>query len=81
MAGAVVSKAPITREEMITMFGDAMPIEAVALLWNSPGETTIGEIRAKLREIAAARQNRAQRPSLPQAGEHSPNRGTGEGSL
>lgn len=44
---------PITREEMIEMFGEAMPMEAVALVWDTPGEMTLGEVRARLREIAA----------------------------
>lgn len=45
----------ITRAEIVEMFGETMPIEAVNLLWDSPGEMTIGEMRAKLREIASTR--------------------------
>jgi hypothetical protein len=45
--------SPITRDEMRTMFGDTIPMEAVSLLWDSPGEMTVGQIRARLREIAA----------------------------
>lgn len=51
----MTNTSPITREEMIEMFGEEMPMEAVVLVWDSPGETTIGEVRAKLREIAAKR--------------------------
>ncbi len=41
----------ITRQEMISMFGESMPIEAMTLLWEAPNEMTIGEIRAKLRQM------------------------------
>lgn len=51
----MTDQSPITREEMIEMFGDAIPMEAVALLWGTPDNATIGEVRAKLREIAAAK--------------------------
>lgn len=47
----------ITREEMIEMFGEMMPIEAVSLLWEAPGEMTLGEMRAELRRIAAQRKS------------------------
>lgn len=47
------SCAPITREEMIELFGDAMPMEAVQLLWESPGEWTLAQLRAEVRRIAA----------------------------
>lgn len=42
----------IMLEEWTDMFGSEMPIEAVDLLWNAPADMTIGEVRAKLREIA-----------------------------
>lgn len=45
----------ITREEMIELFGEEMPIEAVKLLFNSDDSLTIGDIRAQLRDIAAKR--------------------------
>ncbi len=45
--------SPITQQEMIDMFGEMMPIEAVSLLYQADGRETIGEIRAKLRKIAA----------------------------
>ena len=41
----------ITREEMIEMFGEEMPREAINLLWDAPATKTIGELRAQLREI------------------------------
>lgn len=47
-----MNEGPITREEMITLFGEEIPMEAVALIWNEPEGMTIGQIRAKLREIA-----------------------------
>jgi len=45
------NEGPITQEEMIELFGEAMPIEAVQLLWQADGSATVGQIRAKLREI------------------------------
>jgi hypothetical protein len=45
----------ITQDEMVKMFGDAMPIEAVNLIWQSPGTKTVGEVRAELRRIAEKR--------------------------
>lgn len=46
-----MNEGPITREELIEMFGEAMA--AVTLLWESPPSMTIGRLRAELREIAA----------------------------
>jgi len=45
----------ITQEDLIELFGEAMPIEAVNLLWNCPGEWTLGRLRSELRKIAKAR--------------------------
>ena len=45
----------ITREEMIEMFGEPMPMVALKLLWDAPDTKTIGELRAELREIARRR--------------------------
>jgi hypothetical protein len=45
----------ISSDEMIKLFGETMPIEAISLLWNSPGEVTIGEVRARLRQMARSR--------------------------
>jgi len=42
----------ISQEEMVKMFGETMPIEAVNLIWDSPGTMTLGEVRAELRKIA-----------------------------
>lgn len=44
--------SPITREEMVAMFGEAMPVAAVELLWDSAPNTSVAEIRAKLRALA-----------------------------
>lgn len=44
---------PITPDEIFAMFGNTLPMEAVALMWDGPDEMTVGELRAKLREIAA----------------------------
>lgn len=48
---------PITREEMAAMFGEAMPVEAVNLLFNANPDDTLGEIRARLRAIARRHKN------------------------
>src|SRR5690242_13121174 len=48
-----MSEAPITKSELASLFGDRLPMEAVGLLWEMPGEMTIGELRAELRKIAA----------------------------
>ena len=50
-----MSEAPITKEEMKTMFGNTLPMEAIALLWDGPDDKTIGQVRAELRSIAAKR--------------------------
>lgn len=49
--------AKITQSEMIEMFGEAMPMVAVNLVFDAPPEKTIGEIRAELREISLAPQS------------------------
>lgn len=48
-----MNDGPITREEMIEMFGEECPIEAVNLIWQAPEGKTLREIRAELRTIAA----------------------------
>lgn len=53
-----MTKSPtdkITQDEMVEMFGQSMPVEAVSLLFDAPPEMTIGEIRAKLRTMALPR--------------------------
>ncbi len=50
-----LANGPITREEMIAMFGSECPIEAINLIWNAPEQKTLAEIRRELREIAALR--------------------------
>lgn len=49
------SQDKITQAEMIEMFGEAMPIEAVNLVFDSPDGMSIGEMRAELRRIAKAK--------------------------
>jgi hypothetical protein len=50
-----VADGPISREEMIELFGDEMPVEAVRLLWSAPDTTTCRDLRRQLRELAVAR--------------------------
>ena len=47
--------SPITQQEMMDMFGEMMPMEAVELLWQADDHETIGEVRAKLHKIATQR--------------------------
>lgn len=47
-----MSGEKITREEMIALFGEAMPLEAAKLLFDADGGKTIGAIRDELRTIA-----------------------------
>lgn len=46
------NEAKITQQDLIDMFGETMPIEAVNLVWNSDDKKTLGQIRAELREMA-----------------------------
>lgn len=55
----MTSQEKFTQDELQKLFGKTIPIEAVNLLWNSPGTTTIGEIRAKLREMAVPHKRKA----------------------
>lgn len=54
------AEKPIGRDEMLALFGDEMPIEAINLLWGSDGSKTCGQIRAELRQIAFRQQAIAQ---------------------
>lgn len=47
-----MSDAPINQKEMVEMFGEEIPIEAASLLFASPDDMTIGEVRRQLRDIA-----------------------------
>jgi hypothetical protein len=54
---------PITKDEMMELFGEALPMEAVQLLWNTPPNKTVGDLRAELRAVAAKIDRRT--PRLP----------------
>lgn len=43
----------LSQNELRELFGDEIPVEAVDIFWNSPGEKTLGEIREELRALAA----------------------------
>lgn len=47
-----LSGSPISKAEMIEMFGSETPIEAVKLVFETSDDMRIGEIRSQLREIA-----------------------------
>lgn len=47
------SEDKISRDELREMFGEAIPIEAVNIFWGGPDDMTVGQCRAKLRELAA----------------------------
>lgn len=45
----------LTQSELFQMFGGEIPMEAVTLIFDSPGDMTIGELREKLKAMAEAR--------------------------
>lgn len=46
---------PITQAEIIELFGDAIPLQAVQLIVDKPAGMTFDKVRARLRAIAHAR--------------------------
>jgi hypothetical protein len=52
MSEAEISAAPITPEEMFSLFGSYMPIEAVRLIWECPGDWTLADVRREIRKLA-----------------------------
>lgn len=50
-----MSEAPITQAEMVEMFGETMPWEAFELIGSAPDSMTLGQMRARLRQIAEER--------------------------
>lgn len=59
-----MSENKITREEMIDWFGDDAPIEAINLVWNAPGDMTLGEIRTELRKMGEQHRAARERQSI-----------------
>lgn len=58
-------EAKITVEEMIRMFGTSMPVEAIDFIFSEANQDlTIGKVRAKLREMAAARGHKPLSPII-----------------
>lgn len=51
-SGKTIETSRYNYDELIRLFGDNMPMEAVEVLFNSPGELTLGEVREKVAEIA-----------------------------
>ncbi len=47
--------SPITQEEIINMFGDTIPLQAVQLIIDMPAGMTFDEVRNQLHAIARAR--------------------------
>lgn len=47
-----MSGEKLTQDELAALFGDTIPIEAVNLIWSSPPEMTVGQIREKLAQMA-----------------------------
>lgn len=43
---------PITSDDLREWFGERMPVEVISLLWDAPGNMTIGEVRAAVRKMA-----------------------------
>lgn len=50
-----MADSKITQEEMVELFGEAMPVEAFNLLADAPEDWTLAQVRERLREIAAER--------------------------
>ena len=48
----------LTKEELTEIFGIMLPMAAMELIFNTPDGLTIGEVRRKLREIAAKERNK-----------------------
>lgn len=56
MTGTTKTTDPITQNELRTLFGESIPIEAIKLIFDAPDERTIGELRRQLREMARDRE-------------------------
>lgn len=53
---AASGEQKFTQGEMVELFGEEMPIEAAELVFGSAGnDMTIGEVRAKVRQMAATK--------------------------
>jgi hypothetical protein len=48
-----MSEEKITQDEMVDLFGEEMPVQAVELLFTSSPEKTVGELRKELRMMSA----------------------------
>ena len=46
---------PISRAELVEMFGTDMPVEAVQALWGADDGRTVGQVRAEIRRLGALR--------------------------
>lgn len=53
---AETDQDPITKAEMIEMFGEVRPREVVDAWFNAPDEQTVGQYRAEVRRLGALRQ-------------------------
>jgi hypothetical protein len=59
-------KTKITKQELLELFGERMPLEATSMAWDPPGNMTLVEQRAKLREMARAwRKSQRDRTYIP----------------
>lgn len=54
----------ITQCELRDLFGETIPMEVVAVLWNSPPEMTLGEVREKIRDLAGPLEVRIARQTV-----------------
>lgn len=52
-SGETVETKKYDVAELTRLFGDTMPVEAVNLLFDSPGDMTLGQVREKIMEMAA----------------------------
>lgn len=54
-----MNDSPISKDEMIQLFGKSIPSDAVELINNAHPDTTIGAIRNELRQLAAEKQRKS----------------------
>jgi hypothetical protein len=52
----------ISQNEIWSLFGDQIPMEVIALLWDSPPDKTIGQMREELRALVAHLSAKPSRP-------------------
>lgn len=60
VSGETVETAKYSQGELLRLFGDRMPVEVVNLLFDAPGDMTLGQIRERIAEMAVEWSSRRQ---------------------